>query len=269
MAASSSRKMVVLRAFSQTQCITAIQDEAMVLAARTIYEIASKPTDTITDFNTAVGAIADLLPTTTAFADHLPQEYTNIIKECVMFMTPRNAGESGRTVGPGGTTITVESMTEKELRDKYVIVGGIRLWKAAEAPYNIFYCHLWIQRSFMEWKATWESFVGNTTLPDSMAHRQSCTERLIETWFDLTKGVTRHEDITPAHAKLFQTAVELLAEGFLVRRGVNLTGNVSTATAALAQALQKRKHDQRPLDYYSDIVEARQARDAVQKNGSR
>ncbi len=74
--------------------------------------------------------------------------------------------------------------------------------------------HLWIQRSFMEWKATRESFVGNTTLPDTMAHRQNCTERLIETRFDLAKSVTRHEDITPAHAKLFQTAVELLAKGF-------------------------------------------------------
>ena len=170
--------MVVLRALNQTQCISSIQAEVMVLAAKTIYETALKPTDGITDLASAVAAIADLLPQATTFADRLPQEYSDIIKECVLFMTPRDKPQQANNTTAQATTntIVVESAAERELRDKYVVVGGMRLWRNAEAPWSIFYAHMWIGKRFHEWKSAWDNFTAGSTAPDTIIHRQKCTE---------------------------------------------------------------------------------------------
>ena len=264
---TSSRRMVVLRALNQTQCISSIQAEVRVLAAKTIYETALKPTDGITDLASAVAAIADLLPQATTFADRLPQEYSDIIKECVLFMTPRDKPQQANNTTAQATnnTIVVESAAERELRDKYVVVGGMRLWRNAEAPWSIFYAHMWIGKRFHEWKSAWDNFTAGSTAPDTIIHRQKCTERIVELWFEETATTTRAEDLSARQTRLFQTAIELLAEGYLVRRGVGIQGNVSTATVHLAASLERRKHDQKPYDFYTDLMEAKAAKNTFSR----
>jgi hypothetical protein len=265
---SSSRQMVVLRAFKQTQTVAAHKGDVMVLAAKTIYETVSKSTEAIVDFDTAVTAIAELLPGGTTFADRLAQEYDTIIRECAGFFQDSLPTTTRQGPTENSTQIIVETSAERDLRDKYVAVGGYRLWKKAEAPWDVFYCHLWVNRTPQEWLSTWAAFCGSTIMPETLAHRQRCCDALIVSWFDLTKDVTRYEDLTPIQVRLFQTTVELVAEGYLVRRGVPLAGSVGTATAALAQALAKRKHDQRPMDYFTDLQEARQAKDGPSQRNS-
>jgi hypothetical protein len=60
---------------------------------------------------------------------------------------------------------------------------------------------------------------------------------------------------------MFQCTIELLSEGYLIRRNVTLAGTVTTATLHLANALEKRKHDAKTLDYYTDMAEAKTAKD--------
>jgi hypothetical protein len=116
--------------------------------------------------------------------------------------------------------------------------------------WSLFYCHLWRGRSFSEWKATWELFCGNSSASDNMIHRQKSTERIMETWFEMTED-KRLEDITPPLAKLFQSTVELLAEAFLIRRNLTLAGSVSTATLTLALSLEKKSATIRGLSIFS------------------
>jgi hypothetical protein len=154
-------------------------------------------TEAIVDLDTAVTAIAELLPGGTTFADRLAQEYDTIIRECAGFFQDSQPPATRQGPTESSTQIIVETSAERDLRDKYVTVGGYRLWKKAEAPWDIFYCHLWVKRTSQEWLSTWAVFCGSTIMPETLTHRQRCCDALIVSWFDLTKDVTRYEDLTP------------------------------------------------------------------------
>ena len=104
-------------------------------------------------------------------------------------MTPRDKPQQANNTTAQATnnTIVVESAAERELRDKYVVVGGMRLWRNAEAPWSIFYAHMWIGKRFHEWKSAWDNFTAGSTAPDTIIHRQKCTERIVELWFEETR----------------------------------------------------------------------------------
>ena len=214
---SAGKKMVVLRALAQTKCPSAVEQDVMVLAASIILEVAKKDATGITTKESAVDAIAALLPDTTTFADRLPQEMARVVEECASFHMPRSASETRAT----DATIRIIDR-EKELdNDKYCTVGGMKLWKNPEAPNTIFYAHCWLGKTFTEWKCTYDTYVRGSTVTEIHIHRQRCCEQLLMTWFDMTKTVTRIEDLTPANVKMFQTAIELLAEGYLLRKGIS------------------------------------------------
>ena len=176
---------------------------------------------------------------------------------------PRSASETRAT----DATIRIIDR-EKELdNDKYCTVGGMKLWKNPEAPYTIFYAHCWLGKTFTEWKCTYDTYVRGSTVTEIHIHRQRCCEQLLMTWFDMTKTVTRIEDLTPANVKMFQTVIELLAEGYLLRKGISLTGTATAATQTLSLSLEKRRHDGKGLDYFSDLAEARSGRGSRNSHG--
>ena len=92
--------------------------------------------------------------------------------------------------------------------------------------------------------------------------RNEAVDRIVGAWFDITQACSVPEDLSAAQVELFQSAADLLAEGFLLRKGVKLSATATVATATFAHALQKRRHSGTVIDYFSDIQESQTAKDA-------
>jgi hypothetical protein len=148
------------------------------------------------------------------------------------------------------------------MRDKHVVVGGVKLWKSSEHPWTCFYAHHWVQGTFAGWLVAWEALTKNFTVSDPHQHRQRSCERLMQSWFELTANITSVDQLNEAHVKMFQSIMDLLAEGYLMRKGIQFASNSHNATMMFAELCEKRRHDQKVTDYYSDLQTARSAKES-------
>jgi hypothetical protein len=221
--------MVILRTITSTNCPTEKHADALKLAAQTLAEIAGRTpahVATITTFDIAVDALAALIPegANITFASSLPAEMRRVVDECALFHTPRDRPSPTPNQAIQGN-IVVDTVAERDAREKYVVVGGMKLWKASEHPWTCCYAHHWVGQSYAAWFAAYDTIVQQHPLPDLQHHRQRCCERLMRSWFEITSGVKTQEELTPGHVKFFQATVDLLVEAFLLRKNVVHAGS--------------------------------------------
>jgi hypothetical protein len=265
MACPPQKKLAILRTLHATICPSENYAEALILAAQTLADVNNPQFDptTVTSMDAALITIAGLIPDDFVHSAPLPAPIRDILKEVAVVVAPKERNQQGNHVGAvvqgSSTTVVVESASERELRDKYVVYGGVRLWRHTEPPYTALYAHNWVGKSFEQWKTEFENFCGDTTVQALHAHRQSCTERVLRSWFAWTESVTRADDLNPAQVRQFQSTIELLLEAYLLRKGVPNVPNQAAATLAFATATEKRRHENKVTDYFSDLAEARKA----------
>jgi hypothetical protein len=261
--------MVVLRTITTTGCPTEKHADALKLAAQTLAELAGRSqaqVATITTFDAAVDAIAALIPDSSniTFASSLPAEMRRVVEECALFYTPRERPHTAN-LNTANQQLVVDTLDERDARDKYIIIGDTKLWRSSEHPWTAWYAHHWVGfgvAGYGMWFTAYEAIVAGYAIVEHQQHRQKCCERLMRAWFELTSNIKTADELTSAHVKLFQSTVDLLAEGFLLRKGVTHAGGTVASTRAFAEILEKRRHDARPLDYFSDLAAARSTKES-------
>ena len=263
MACPPQKKLAILRTLHNTICPTDKYEEALVLAAQTLADVNNPLFDpaTVTTIDTALITIAKLIPDDFVHSAPLPAQIRDILKEVAVVVTPkeRNYSQAGSVVQSGATTVVVESASERELREKYVVYGGVRLWRHTEPPYTALYAHNWVNKTYEMWEKEYDHFCGDSSIQPLHSHRNSCTERILRMWFSWTETVTRPEDLTGPQVRQFQATIELLLEAYLLRKGTPGVTNQAAATLSFAAATEKRRHENKVIDYFTDLAEARKA----------
>jgi hypothetical protein len=136
--------MVVLRTITTTGCPTEKHADALKLAAQTLAEVAGRSHSqvaSIATFDGAIDAIAALIPDgiSVTFASTLPAEMRRVVEECALFYTPRERPPTAND--PATQQLVVDTLDERDARDKYIVVGETKLWRNSEHPWTAWYAH--------------------------------------------------------------------------------------------------------------------------------
>ena len=265
MACAPMKRKAILRVLHSTDCPSSAYQEVLVNVAQSLLEVQQRDAGEIA---AVVTQDAALFIIGAAFdGAEIGPSVRALIDEWALYSTPKVHGTARNpgTNGTNGTTIEVVSLTDKEARDKYITLQGTKLWRNSSRPFKLLYCHHWVGKTcggYEVWKAMFREFVGETTENPVHRLRNEAVDRIVGAWFDITRACSVPEDLSAAQVELFQSAADLLAEGFLLRKGVKLSATATVATATFAHALQKRRHSGTVIDYFSDIQESQTAKDA-------
>jgi hypothetical protein len=270
MACPPGKKMAILKAVVATRCSSDVQEAALIMTAQTMMEIrnqtripGSDPLDpeTITTEALALAEIGKGMADGHTYAEPLDATIRSLLEMAVSYVMPRREAEKEHQhAETNGLTVVVETSSEREQRDKYITVGGLKLWRNSEPPHTAFYAHHWVGpgKTFEAWRVEWDRFCGETTLIPRYQHRNDATERALRSWFAWVADLAKPEQLTAAQVRQFQAFIDLQLEAYLLRKS-SVMINQGLATASLAASLEKRRHDARVLDYHTDLVEARNA----------
>ncbi len=274
MACPPGKKMAILKAVVATQCPSEFQSPALIMTAQTMMEIrnqtlapGAEPLDPecITTEALALADIGRGMADGHTYAEPLDANIRSMLEMAISYVTPRRAHAENSAVHSGtqsatGLTVVVETSAEREQRDKYLLVGGLKLWRNSEPPFTAFYAHHWIGpgKSFEAWRVEWDRFCGDTAITPRYQHRHDATERGLRSWFAWVADLTKPEQLNQAQVRQFQAFIDLQLEAYLLRKS-SVAINQSLATASFAASLEKRRHDSKVLDYHSDLAEARVA----------
>jgi hypothetical protein len=159
----------------------------------------------------------------------------------------RGAGKGHQQPETNGLTVVVETSSEREQRDKYITVGGLKLWRNSEPPHTAFYAHRWVGpgKTFEAWRVEWDRFCGETTFLPRYQHRNDATERALRSWFawvadlakpeQLTQPLTSAGELVAVRRRRFPFLIYLAAHGInLPRIRQNLTQQQQSTTTMAA-----------------------------------
>jgi hypothetical protein len=180
------------------------------MTAQTMMEIrnqtripGSDPLDpeTITTEALALAEIGRGMADGNTYAEPLDATIRSLLEMAVSYVMPRRGAEKGdQQAETNGLTVVVETSSERGQRDKYITVGGLKLWPNSEPPHTAFYAHHWVGpgKTFEAWRVEWDRFCGETTLLPRYQHRNDATERALRSWFAWVADLAKPEQFTAA-----------------------------------------------------------------------
>jgi hypothetical protein len=231
----------------------------LITVARCLHESAGKPLLQVE----ALLAIAAYVPGGTIAAP-LPGAVRAAFKEVnealgYLPLPPTVLGGAPAVTTP---TVLVETSSEKEQREKTVVVGGVKFLKNVDRPYTALYPHFWNLGSFNEWKTTFNDFAASR-VPDHCKFKQKMLFVLMEQWFAMTKANPWTLETCPPHVvRTFNATMQLLLELYLLS-GVTLQSSPTVATATFASLCEERSHSGAVLNYFEDLRKASESKEVA------
>jgi hypothetical protein len=220
-------------------------------------------TMSITSDDEAIMVIAQFVPTA-PLQEPVPQPVRDAFKEIAIALGTDGAHTTKPTAALDRPhSLTVETLAEKETRERTLVCGGVKLPKNVDRPYAVLYPHFWLNASYMAWQVMWEEFGGATksSIPDHCRLKLKSFGVLMDAWFTTIQELKPTAETIPPHlVRSFNALIQLRLEIYLCS-GVALAGSATIATASFANSCEERSHGNLVLDYFTDLRKATEAKE--------
>ncbi len=244
--------------------------ETLVTVAECLLESSGKAVRSHMTATDALKEIAQFVPTDSIGAI-LPQPvriaFAEVIEGLGLTRQAQAPAQTPSATPPppvaSAATVLVETAGDKEIRERTIIVGGVKMLRVVGRPYNVLYPHFWLGgEKYLAWKCTYDELMVGKKLPDHCLFKQRQCLTIIESWFDVVAAITPPPtvDTCPAHiVRIFNANIALLLEMYLLGGG-HLSGSPAAATACFAGLLEERAHSGATLNYYEDLKKSKEAK---------
>lgn len=245
---TSTIKLAILKEF--TTVPPDRRPEAIKLAAQVMAENSNQPLPP-DDEQSFLDVIARPIPRPFTLGSKLPIEVRNILREASLLFAPHAA------------TAAVEVATAEERDDRErntTLPGNIKVPRTVPPPWNVFYPHMWMGRTFEEWARNWTVLITGHPVPDVHVLKLRRCEAALSSWF----AIFANQPLQEHSVIIFLSLADVLAEVFLLLKYSGPRPSVATLT--FAAAIENRRQTGKVLDYFTDINSARAAIE-IPKNG--
>lgn len=235
--------------------------EALVMIASILLDQAGRAGEQVHDRDAALDHIAAFMPAPRV-GQPIPQAVRNVFDEVLIIFVPRARPQEA--VAPNNqnqqqivaANLNVEIASEKQ---RWITVGGVKMPRNPQRPYDALYPHAWIDKEFHMWQKNIDTVLATSSI--SELHRFKLNRQLdiVEQWFLLLPAGATPETLPVPLVRIFLAAIECILEVFLL--GCRNTGTTGTATSAFHAAVDGAYHSNTGIDYFLCLKTARAEKD--------
>jgi hypothetical protein len=207
-----------------------------------------------------IRVIASCVPQPFTVTSEIPEDVRKVLTRCKEAFCPSTTPPD-RGQGPVPAQTTVETVAEKETRERYITIHRVKYPRVVDGYYAVFYPHMWIGKTAEAWLACYAGLSRNLIIPDIHTLKYEALLTILKGWFSWTSTVLKADELTEPQTTTFNAIAEQAAELYLLMVSPS---NVKRHTAPNAQvtatffaAVTKRKHDpSQPVNFYQDLKDA-------------